>query len=107
MIPRIPIASFQPQPDRLTKMLTSRTTPSTSQYKPRSWTMTAVVAAGAARTAVIVQLLGLYWLVDGVVRLVSIFVNRSGWGWKLAMGILGIILGLAVLQHPLWSTLLI
>ena len=58
-------------------------------------------------TAVLVQLLGWYWLVDGIVRLVSIFVDKSGWGWKLGMGILGIILGIAVIQHPLWSTILI
>src|SRR4051794_19236128 len=66
-----------------------------------------LLAAPAATTAVVVQVLGLYWLGDGVLRLVSIFINRSGWGWKLLMGTLGIILGIAVLQHPLWSTLLV
>jgi uncharacterized membrane protein HdeD (DUF308 family) len=64
-------------------------------------------AAPAATTAVLIQILGLYWLVDGVVRLVSLFVNRSGWGWKLCMGVLGIFAGLAVLQHPLWATYLV
>ena len=58
-------------------------------------------------TAVLVQVLGWYWLVDGIIRLVSIFVDKSGWGWKLCMGILGIILGLAVIQHPLWSAILV
>jgi uncharacterized membrane protein HdeD (DUF308 family) len=66
-----------------------------------------LLAAPAATTAVLVQLLGWYWLVDGIVRLVSIFIDRSGWGWKLCMGILGIILGIAVIQHPLWSTILV
>jgi uncharacterized membrane protein HdeD (DUF308 family) len=66
-----------------------------------------LLAAPAATTAVIVQVLGLYWLIDGVIRLVSLFVNRSGWGLKLCMGVLGIIAGLAVLQHPLWSTFLV
>jgi uncharacterized membrane protein HdeD (DUF308 family) len=66
-----------------------------------------LLAAPGATTAVLVQLLGWYWLVDGIVRLVSIFVNPSGWGWKLCMGILGIILGFAVIQHPLWSAVLI
>src|SRR4051794_11557847 len=55
-------------------------------------------AAPAATTAVITQILGLYWLIDGIIRLVSLFVNRSGWGWKLCMGVIGIIAGLAVLQ---------
>jgi uncharacterized membrane protein HdeD (DUF308 family) len=66
-----------------------------------------LLAAPGATSAVLIQLLGWYWLVDGIIRLVSIFVDRSGWGWKLAMGILGIILGIAVIQHPLWSTVLI
>jgi len=66
-----------------------------------------LLAAPAAGTAVLVQLLGWYWLVDGLIRLVSIFVNSSGWGWKLCMGILGIILGVAVIQHPLWSAILV
>ncbi len=52
------------------------------------------------------QFLGFYWLVDGIVSLVSIFVDRRGWGWKLVIGILGIIAGISVLQHPLWSALL-
>jgi uncharacterized membrane protein HdeD (DUF308 family) len=66
-----------------------------------------LLAAPAATTTVLIQFLGIYWLVDGIIRLVSIFVDRSGWGWKLFMGILGIIAGLAVLQHPLWATILV
>jgi uncharacterized membrane protein HdeD (DUF308 family) len=56
---------------------------------------------------VLTQFLGFYWLIDGIVRLVSIFVDRSGWGWKLAIGILGILAGIAIIQHPLWSTILV
>jgi uncharacterized membrane protein HdeD (DUF308 family) len=66
-----------------------------------------LLATPVSATAALVQVLGWYWLVDGIIRLVSIFVNPSGWGWKLCMGILGIILGIAVIQHPLWSTILI
>jgi uncharacterized membrane protein HdeD (DUF308 family) len=66
-----------------------------------------LLSAPAATTAVLVQLLGWYWLVDGILRLVSIFLDRAGWGWKLCMGILGIILGIAVIQHPLVSTILV
>ena len=66
-----------------------------------------LLAAPGAATAFLVQVLGWYWLIDGILRLVSIFIDRSGWGWKLCMGILGIILGIVVIQHPLWSTILI
>ena len=29
------------------------------------------------------------------------------WSWKLLVGILGVLAGLEVLQHPLWSPLLL
>ena len=66
-----------------------------------------LVMAPAMTTAVLVLFLGVYWLVTGVVTLVSLFVDQSKWGWKLISGILGIVVGLLVLQHPMWSTALI
>jgi uncharacterized membrane protein HdeD (DUF308 family) len=58
-------------------------------------------------TLVLVQVLGFYWLIVGILALVSLFVDRSLWGWKLCSGILGILAGLVVIRHPLWSALLI
>jgi uncharacterized membrane protein HdeD (DUF308 family) len=58
-------------------------------------------------TVALVRFLGIYWLVDGILRLVSLFVDRSGWIWKLASGLLGIIAGLAVVEHPLVSAMLV
>lgn len=55
----------------------------------------------------LVQLLGAYWLVTGILSLVSLCVDRSMWGLKLISGILGVIAGLIVLRNPLWSTLLV
>ena len=52
---------------------------------------------------VLVQFLGIYWLVGGVLSLVSIFIDRSLWGWKLFAGLIGILAGVSVIQHPLWS----
>jgi uncharacterized membrane protein HdeD (DUF308 family) len=66
-----------------------------------------LIAEPTATTVVVVQLLGAYWLIDGIFRLVTMFMDRRGWGWKLAGGIVGIILGLVVLQHPLWSSILV
>ena len=51
----------------------------------------------------LVQLLGVYWLVSGLLSLVSIFVDRRLWGWKLFAGLIGIWAGISVIQHPLWS----
>ena len=57
--------------------------------------------------AVLVQILGLYWLIKGILEIISIFIDSSQWGWKLFMGIVGILAGILILQHPLWSTFLV
>ena len=54
---------------------------------------------------VVVQFLGFYWLIDGIFRLVSIFIDHRDWGWKLFGGIIGILAGLYVIRNPLWSAL--
>jgi uncharacterized membrane protein HdeD (DUF308 family) len=58
-------------------------------------------------TLVLVQFLGIYWLVAGVFNLVGIFLDHTQWGWKLFVGILGVLAGFLVIQHPLWSTVLV
>ena len=55
----------------------------------------------------LVQVAGFFWLFGGILRIVSIFVDSSLWGWKLIGGIIGILAGILVLQHPIWSTLLV
>ena len=61
----------------------------------------------AATTVVLIQFLGIYWLVKGIFVLVSMFIDHRQWGWKLFSGILGIIAGILILQHPLWSAILV
>ena len=58
-------------------------------------------------TLFLIQVLGWYWLISGILSLVMIFVDSTGWGWKLLMGILGIIAGLYIVNHPLVSTLMV
>jgi uncharacterized membrane protein HdeD (DUF308 family)/predicted flap endonuclease-1-like 5' DNA nuclease len=36
---------------------------------------------------------GFYWIISGVFDLISIFIDRTAWGWKLFMGIIGILAG--------------
>ena len=69
----------------------------------------ALLATPAAATVALVQLVGLYWFVAGVFALVRIFLpnRRVGWGWLLLGGVLGIVAGLVVLQHPLWSAVVV
>jgi uncharacterized membrane protein HdeD (DUF308 family) len=55
----------------------------------------------------LVQFLGIYWFVSGIFGIISIFIDSEMWGWKLFAGILGIIAGIIIIQHPLWSPVLV
>jgi uncharacterized membrane protein HdeD (DUF308 family) len=55
----------------------------------------------------LVVFLGVYWLVGGVFDLVSLFVDRRHAGWKVFSGVIGIIAGLVIVRHPLWSSVLV
>ncbi len=61
----------------------------------------------AATTIILIQFLGIYWLVTGIFMIISLIWDRTAWGWKLLSGILGIIAGLLIIQNPLWSTLFV
>jgi len=69
----------------------------------------ALLVTPAPATVALVQLVGLYWFVAGVFALVRIFLpgRRVGWGWLLLAGALGIAAGMLVLQHPLWSAVVV
>jgi uncharacterized membrane protein HdeD (DUF308 family) len=63
-----------------------------------------LVAPGAS-LFFMVQLLGIYLFIAGIFRIIGIFLDSSLWGWKLVAGLLCLIAGLVVLDHPLWSTI--
>ena len=54
-----------------------------------------------------VWVLGLYWLIRGILDLVSLLWDRSMWGWKIFAGILGIAAGWILLQQPLAGSLVL
>lgn len=58
-------------------------------------------------TVLLVQFLGIYWFVSGIFGIISIFIDSEMWGWKLFAGILGIIAGIIIIQHPLWSPVIV
>jgi uncharacterized membrane protein HdeD (DUF308 family) len=66
-----------------------------------------LLTAPGATLFVLIQVLGIYWLVGGIFRIISIFIDNSLWGWKLVGGVFGILAGIVVLQHPLWSSVLV
>jgi len=55
----------------------------------------------------LVTFLGLYWLFNGIVALIGLFTDKTGRGWKLLVGILGVVAGILVLAYPLYSAILV
>ena len=66
-----------------------------------------LVLKPAMSSIILIQFMGIYWFVGGIFKIISIFIDSSMWGWKLLAGILGIIAGIVVINHPLWSPLVI
>ena len=48
----------------------------------------------------LMEVLGIWWLVDGIFDIVHMFTDHRQWGWKLFMGIVSIIAGIYVLMYP-------
>ena len=65
------------------------------------------LSAPGATLFVVVQFVGIYWLVTGILGLVSLISDRRMWLWKLVAGVIGILAGIAIIQHPLWATILV
>ena len=62
-----------------------------------------LLAAPGITTIVLVQFIGIYWIVVGILKIISIFLDSSGWIWKLIAGGVAILAGLIVVRHPLWA----
>jgi uncharacterized membrane protein HdeD (DUF308 family) len=66
-----------------------------------------ITQPGATLVAMVV-FLGFYWLMMGVLEIVRVFIDRSvAWYWSLLIGILGIIAGMIVLNHPMFAAVLL
>jgi len=59
-----------------------------------------------ATLVALLTFLGFYWLVTGLLALVRVFVDRSvPWIWSLIIGIVGVLAGIFVVNHPLLAAL--
>ena len=56
---------------------------------------------------ILIQFLGIYWLITGIFSIASLIWDRSQLVWKVVSGILGILAGILIIKNPLWSTLLV
>ena len=48
----------------------------------------------------LVEVLGIWWLVDGIFDIVYMFTDHTQWGWKLFIGLVSIIAGGYIILHP-------
>jgi uncharacterized membrane protein HdeD (DUF308 family) len=61
-----------------------------------------LLTAPGATLVALMTFLGFYWLINGVLSLVRAFADRSTpWIWSLLIGIVGILAGLFVVNHPM------
>lgn len=60
-----------------------------------------------ATVMLLVTLLGIYWLVAGVLAIVGAFSAQEGRGWTIFSGLLGILAGVVVLAYPFYSAILL
>jgi uncharacterized membrane protein HdeD (DUF308 family) len=51
--------------------------------------------------------LGIYWLISGIFQIIGMFIDSTAWGWKLFGGIIGILAGIVILNHPLISPIVV
>jgi uncharacterized membrane protein HdeD (DUF308 family) len=86
------------------------------QTQQRAWWVTlilgiAAILAGAALLfgplatkldtyLLLVKILGLWWVISGVLDLVHMFQDHSMWAWKLFMGVISILAGGWILVYP-------
>jgi len=58
--------------------------------------------------AVLVAIMAAFLLISGIIGAISAVVHRdSGWGWRLAGGILGVLVGIILLANPVAGALII
>jgi len=53
------------------------------------------------------RVLGLFWFLSGIFEIVSIFLDRSAWGWKLIGGIIGLLAGYYLFTAPAAGALIL
>lgn len=59
-------------------------------------------------TIVLVQFLGIYWLIRGLIMVIRVFATKEkNKGWMLLGALLGIVAGILVLRYPLFSAFIL
>ena len=96
-------------------------TATATQPKGRPWWLTLIMGLAAvviggillfgSLTAqariylLLVQLVGIWWLIDGITTIIYMFVDRRAWGWKLFSGLVGLFAGGWILIYPVYAAM--
>lgn len=94
-------------------------TATAAQPQQRPWWLTLVMGIAAVTVGgillfgsltaqtrtylLLIQLVGIWWLIDGIMNIVHMFIDHRGWAWKLIMGIIGILAGSWILTYPIYA----
>lgn len=68
-----------------------------------------LIARPVTSTYSLVLLMGLFWLINGVVSIVRSLIHHekdSGWGWTLVSGLIGVVAGLVVLNNRVMAAII-
>jgi uncharacterized membrane protein HdeD (DUF308 family) len=52
---------------------------------------------------VFIFVLGIFWLVQGIMSFVAAFAQKEGRNWRIIMGLLGVLAGIVILTYPITS----
>jgi uncharacterized membrane protein HdeD (DUF308 family) len=66
-----------------------------------------LLAAPGQTLVAVISIIGLFFIVKGVLFFTSLFVDRTQWFAKVLAGILSLVVGIIVVQHPLWASALV
>lgn len=61
----------------------------------------------AATTIFLIQILGIFWLAEGILSIVGALIFSENRVWKLLSGILSIIAGALILMYPIYSPFIV
>jgi uncharacterized membrane protein HdeD (DUF308 family) len=65
------------------------------------------ITTPAITTELFIMFVGAYWLVGGLFTLGSLFVDRSGMGWKVFLSVINILAGIVILLYPFYATIFV
>ncbi|RQW80798.1 MAG: hypothetical protein EHM14_03505 [Methanothrix sp.] len=61
----------------------------------------------APTVVLLVSILGWYWLITGILTLVTLIMDRTNATWRALSALLGIAAGIVVIGHPFWSAAIV